>query len=217
MKLLAGVKELQHAADRSIRLDIVMTVSSRNLSYVKETATLAKELQIPLILNFVCSSRQAMVSDRQANDFVPLEQSALTIAQIKQAVTMWCEIAAQYMEREFLTHHIVRMCTIIKFLEEHTWQFPCAAGINDVVIMSDGSISICETKIPLGNIQDYGFNYIGFWKKNRQTRFKKCFCQYDCAIMSSMNKSYAGNKIFFEMLKKGNKNTDFYRNLFAET
>lgn len=92
------------------------------------------------------------------------------------------------------------MDNLIQYNEKGTWKYPCAAGINDAVIFSDGSISVCETKKPFAKLQDFDFDYRKFWKKHFDGKLYTCYCSYDCAINYSINKSAKGYWVFAKNL-----------------
>ena len=50
-----------------------------------------------------------------------------------------------------------QMNNIVQYQEKGTWKFPCAAGVNNAIIFSDGAVSKCETKKPFANLQDFNF------------------------------------------------------------
>lgn len=206
MKMLTALKEMRHNSHKNIGINLVMTVSAKNVSYVKETTLIAKELELPIVLNFVRSSQNSMLALEQVSDFRPAEHQALEIEQMNLAIADWYEVVSQFVDQKYLLPHLIRMDNIVRFRKTIQWGFPCAAGVDNAVILSDGSISICETMAPIGNIHDYGLDYSKFWKDNWQKRLRKCFCSYDCAIVYSINKSYFGNKIYFRMLKDMKKN-----------
>lgn len=66
---------------------------------------------------------------------------------------------------------------------------PCPAGAMFGVIAHDGTVYPCEVlDRPLGNLRDYGMNFLELWKNHASAEARKfirdtnCNCTYECAL-----------------------------------
>ncbi len=197
IKLLDMFKDFKSKSNLSLDMNLVMTVSRRNRHAVPETVELAKFYNIPLAINFVRSSSNSNLRKDEMSDFI--QQGAnneLSLEEIKSVVDEWHRLAVKYCG--FFTHRLnkIRIDNVVQYNEKGTWKYPCAAGIDNAVIFSDGSVSICETKKPFAKLQDFDFDYRKFWKKHFDGKLHTCYCSYDCAIDYSINKSAKGYWVF---------------------
>jgi len=204
-----GVIELldmfyKYNKNSSLLLDMsaVMTVSRKNINNVQETMELVKQFNVPLTLNFVRSSSGSNLEKDEINDFIPIQNddNGLSVKEMKTAINDWSKLAVKYYNSMVYHLNKVRMSNIVQYHEEGTWKFPCAAGVNNAILYSDGAISICETKKPFANLQDFDFDYSKFWKKYYDGKMYICYCSFDCAIEYSVNKSAKGYWVFAKSL-----------------
>lgn len=201
IRLLDMFKDFKSKSNLSLDMNLVMTVSRRNLHTVQETMELAKFYDIPLTINFVRSSSDSNLRKDEISDFVPQgDADKLSIKEIKSVVEEWCRLAVKNCGFFVYRLHKIRMDNLLQYNEKGTWKYPCAAGINDAVIFSDGSISVCETKKPFAKLQDFDFDYRKLWEKHFNGKLHACYCSYDCAINYSINKSAKGYLVFAKSL-----------------
>ena len=180
-------------------MNLVMTVSRTNRDVVQETMELARFYGVPLTLNFVRSSSDSKLEKGEASDFIPKGgDDGLSLEEIKCIAADWSRLASQYYDYFVYRLAKTRMNNVLHYKEKGTWKFPCAAGINDAVIFSDGTISICETKKAFASLEEYNFDYNAFWKKYHKNSMSTCYCMYDCAIAYSVNKSLKGRMVYFK-------------------
>lgn len=201
IRLLDMFKNFKSQSNLSLELNLVMTVSRKNLHTLQETMWLAKFYDVPLILNFVRSSFDSNLKKDEISDFVPKgDDNGLSIEEIKSVAYEWCRLAVK--NCGFFVYHLnkIKLDNVIQYKEKGTWKYPCAAGINNAVILSDGSISICETKKPFAKLQDFDFDYRKFWQKHFDGKLYTCYCSYDCAINYSINKTARGYWVFAKSL-----------------
>lgn len=197
IKLLDMFKEFKSKSNLSLDMNLVMTVSRRNRHAVRETMELAKFYNIPLTPNFVRSSSDSNLRKDEISDFVQEgDDNRLSLEEIRSVVDEWCRLAVKYCGFFVYRLNKIRMDNIVQYNEKGTWKYPCASGINNAVIFSDGSVSICETRKPFARLQDFDFDYRKFWKKHFDGKFHTCYCSYDCAIDYSIDKSAKGYWVF---------------------
>ncbi len=71
--------------------------------------------------------------------------------------------------------------------------FKCVAGRTDVVIYSNGEVSLCEITKPFGMLENYDYNLFKLWnsKEARYARenIKNCYCMHPCHLVSSMKQN----------------------------
>ncbi|MFA5020209.1 MAG: glycosyltransferase [Candidatus Pacearchaeota archaeon] len=99
--------------------------------------------------------------------------------------------------------------TQIDVLEGKKWTFKCTAGVNSLILESDGSLRICELQPKIGNLME---NSPETLLKSEQAKklFKSienhaCDCTHICNVSSSMNNSFWDiifNRIFIDSIKK---------------
>lgn len=180
---------IDEAVSKGIPVTAVMTLSRANIDYLDDVFRLISNYKIPLLINFVRSAGDALTEDR--SDFLPVEKNNLSIDEITSAIQKWAVFARQYMTYSNFLSNKARMSTILEFLRHKKWPYPCAAGYSEVVVFSNGDISLCESRKPIGNISDTGYDWEKFWA-GRAQELKTCYCQWDCAMLSSLSKSYNG-------------------------
>lgn len=82
---------------------------------------------------------------------------------------------------------IERQC---KILEEKKRLYPCQAGIDEVVLYSDGSVAICEQTKSVGRLQDFDFNFNAIWNSQAllkaRAATKSCACIHGCNISTGL-------------------------------
>lgn len=187
-------KGLDGFKKHNIDKNIVMTCSKENMHEVKEAIDFFSKIEIPLTINFVRSSNDTISEEN--NDFIPMNDIGLSYEETFNIIELWKNKFKSKMDKYTYTLNLVKMKNLLNFKKNKTWYYDCSAGQSDAVFMSDGSIAICETKKPLGNIKDFDFSYKKFWENNLQTKLKKCHCNFDCAAIYSVNKSIKGH-IFY--------------------
>jgi MoaA/NifB/PqqE/SkfB family radical SAM enzyme len=196
--LFDGLKKFKHL---NIEKNIIMTCSKDNLKEVEKAIKKFSNIDIPLTINFVRSSEDSVANDK--NDFIPLKDVSLSKEEIKSTIDIWKKHFKNKIDKFTYVLNLVRMNNILYFQKYKKWLYKCSAGISDAVILSDGSISVCETKNPIGKLQDFNYSYKDFWKKHYKTNMNECYCNYDCAVNYSVNKSAKGHYVFAkEFLKK---------------
>jgi MoaA/NifB/PqqE/SkfB family radical SAM enzyme len=201
MTLIEKFRVFSSQSDLQCDMNLIMTLSRRNKKYLTETLGLAKEFKIPLTLNFVRSSHDAKLPASDTSDFAPATDEGLSINEIKALTDEWCQYAKKYLGIFMYSLNKTKMENTIYFYETGNWKFPCAAGRDDAVILSDGSVAICEMKKPVGNLREFDFDYLKFWEKYHDNSMHTCYCTYDCAMLYSINKSVRGHAtILKEML-----------------
>ncbi|MFC1461723.1 radical SAM protein [Verrucomicrobiota bacterium] len=183
-ELLEGWRKINGIATHAI-----MTLSKFNLPYLEETIKIANDLGTYLSINFVRSSSDARAGN--INDFIPVCANDLSVNEAKSAINVWRKTRQSHLSLTTRWLEITRLESIVYFMETGLWHFPCAAGINDAVLYSDGSVSVCETLLPLGNLYDCNLSWKALWKKNPQ-QYKTCYCMWDCAMHNSLSKSVSG-------------------------
>jgi len=195
IQLLKLFYEFKSKSKLSLNLHLVMTVSRLNQYSVLETMELAQTYNIPVTLNFVRSSTDSKLDKSEISDFIPQESdnNELSIEEINSVIATWCRFAEKYYEFFVYKLNKTRMQNVLYYYKKGIWQFPCSAGINNAVIFSDGSVSICETKKPFAKLQDFDLNYRKLWKEHYTGKMHTCFCSYDCAMDYSINKSAKGH------------------------
>lgn len=197
VELIEAFKDFNSKSPLSMGMNLVMTVSRTNRDVVQETMELARFYGVPLTLNFVRSSSDSKLEEGEASDFIPKgDDEGLSLEEIKCIAADWSRLASQYYDYFVYRLAKMRMNNVLHYKEKGTWKFPCAAGINDAVIFSDGSVSICETKKPFGKLQDFNFDYRKFWETHFDGTLHTCYCSYDCAMEYSINKSAKGHWVF---------------------
>lgn len=181
-----------------LKLDynIVMTCSKDNLKDVEKAIDEFAKIKLPLTLNFVRSSDDTI--DDDVNDFKPLNDVFLSKEETNYVIELWKKKFKNKMDKYTYILNLVKMKNTLFFMDQKKWLYNCSAGLSDAVMLSDGSVSICETKKSIANIKDFNFSYENFWKKHYSKDFKSCYCNYDCAAIYSMNKSLKGQYIYLK-------------------
>ena len=194
LELIKLSKDFKSNFNTPLDMVMVMTVSKRNRYAVKETTELAKKYDIPIGINFVRSSSNSNVLNGEASDFMPVnnKDNGLTASEMEETTEEWSSIAKKYLNIFTYNMNKTRLKNIINYVKSNKWLYPCAAGIDDAVIFSDGTISVCETKKAFASLEEYNFDYNAFWKKYHKNSMSTCYCMYDCAIAYSVNKSLKG-------------------------
>ena len=202
IELLNMFSEFKKSSNLSLGMSLVMAVSRKNRHIVKETMELVKPFNVPLTLNFVRSSSDSNLDKNEISDFIPIQNddNGLTAREMKSVIHDWSVLAVKYYGSMVYQLNKIRMNNIVQYQEKGTWMFPCAAGINNAIIFSDGAVSVCETKKPFANLQDFDFDYGKLWKKYYDGKMYTCYCSFDCAIEYSVNKSAKGYWVFAKSL-----------------
>ena len=191
--LFDGLKKFSNL---NLEYNIVMTCSKDNLKEVEKAIENFSDIEIPITINFVRSSDDAISDDK--NDFKPINDVALSLDETKYVINLWKKNFKSKLDKYTYVLNLVKMKNMLLFLKKKKWLYDCSAGLSDAVILSDGSVAICETRKPIGNLKDYNFSYTDFWSKNYQKDLKKCYCNYDCAAIYSINKSIKGQLTYLK-------------------
>lgn len=78
------------------------------------------------------------------------------------------------------------------YTEDASWPMPCTAGETALVIDYDGGVRACELRGSLGNLRDYGCDFVAFWNSRiradelNSIAHDKCFCTHVCFLHDSM-------------------------------
>lgn len=201
VRLLDMFVSFKSKSKLALEMNLVMTVSRKNSQVVGEAIKFAEFYGVPLAINFVRSSSGSNLKAGEANDFAPKgDNGGLPIEEIKSVVCQWRRFALK--NSGFFGYHLdkIKLDNIILYKKKGLWNYPCAAGINNAVIFSDGAVSICETKKPFAKLQDFDYDYRKLWKKHFDGKLYTCYCSYDCAINYSINKSGKGYWVFAKSL-----------------
>ncbi len=98
--------------------------------------------------------------------------------------------------------------TQMEVLQEKKWKFKCNAGINEVIIDSDGEFRICELTPKIGNLLERTPEELLKSKKAKEIfeniKTHKCDCTHICNLSSAMNhnlKNVFWERIFIDPFK----------------
>lgn len=168
---------------------VVMTVCAANIADLEAVLELGASRRVPVFLNFIRSSDQTQGA--APSDFVPAQGNDLSLSEMRDCLTLWSRYAARYMSFKDMLAMTCKTEQVLRFNTDGDWDYPCAAGINDAVLYSNGDVAVCETLSPIGNIATAGGDWKRFWA-GRHERLKRCFCQWDCAMIYSLPRSIWG-------------------------
>ena len=187
-----AIKMLADAKDIGIQTRVVMTVTKDTIDEIKDVALITKYYNALFCINFVRSASQVR-GGVSASDFEPIEFLPLSIEDKKVVISKWYESVKNWMPKTDVEADLLRMKEIIYFHQTGLWHFPCMEGKDSAVILSDGSVSVCEMRAPFGHLPCVDFNYPILWLNNQHLRkAKTCYCQWDCPLCDSPKKSISG-------------------------
>jgi len=102
--------------------------------------------------------------------------------------------------------------TQMEVLNGKKWKFKCSAGINDIVLESDGNLRICELTPKLGSLLESSPEDLLKSERSKKIfeMIKKhdCDCTHICNLSSSMTHSY--RNLFVDRLLLDNLKTFKY-------
>lgn len=165
-------------------IDVIMTINRENYAEINKVIDIVTKYSASLIPNFVRSSTDKHLKLDNPND--------LTLDEMRTAIRIWYEYARNNMDFADIVTHKTRLDNWLLYESEGCWRYKCAAGFNEAILYSDGSVAICEMKPPLGTLYDYNLNWKEFWQYHKQTELKTCYCGYDCAMVWSQTKTLLG-------------------------
>jgi len=178
---------------RNLNVSVSCVLSRENISNLEEFIRVAGALQIPLMFSFIrgADSNSFGIAPEDRMDFNPRKSKSFDepadfdkIQEILEKEGKTLGLASWNIFQQLKIQYSIDV------LRNKKYPLTCLAGHVDGVIHSNGDVSICELRKPVGNLKDAGMDFRKVWwseaANNMRESAKNCCCIHGCNMLSNM-------------------------------